>query len=394
MKKLNVAVFFIGDFPEGGATVSRIKGYLQPLKNKHRFTINILWQDSFSQTKINDKTEGNWEGIPFKFHNHNICRPQSMFFKLVDSFKAFLNSSIYILKNRKEINIIYFYNPEFIYGWNILLLSKLFKIPLVIEQTELQSSIYNQVGVKKNIFYFFKKTSEKYIHHFCDAAIVISDKLFSHYQNQFPNNNIYKIPALVDLERFKPISEKIDSYKIGYIGSFGIKDGIPDLLRAFAKVKLKLPQLKLRLIGNYDEHLNILKIIEELEIKDSVELTGRVYFNEVPELLSACDLLICNRINSEYANYGFPSKLAEYMALCIPVIATDVSDISKYISDEYLKLIPAENVDLLINEIINRYTFYELYNDKANKAIGKIKLHFSNDTCAQMLENILFKYAK
>ena len=59
-----------------------------------------------------------------------------------------------------------------------------------------------------------------------------------------------------------------------------------------------------------------------------------------------------------------------------------------------LKLIPAENVDLLINEIINRYTFYELYNDKANKATGKIKLHFSNDTCAQMLENILFKYAK
>jgi glycosyltransferase involved in cell wall biosynthesis len=37
------------------------------------------------------------------------------------------------------------------------------------------------------------------------------------------------------------------------------------------------------------------------------------------------------RINTEYANAGFPYKLGEYLASGNAIIATDVSDISKYL---------------------------------------------------------------
>ncbi len=275
-----------------------------------------------------------------------------------------------------------------------MLLAKFFNITVVIEQTELQSSIYNQIGVKKNFFYYFKVYSEKNIHRFCQAAIVISDKLITHYQKQFSSKKIYKIPALVDLNRFKPNQQNSQKHLIGYIGSFGVKDGIPDLIYAFAQAKSIIPQLRLRLIGNYDEHPNIIKIIHEYGIEDSVELTGRAYYNDVPDLLSACDLLICNRINSTYANYGFPSKLAEYMALGIPVIATDVSDISTYISKEYINLIEPEKPELLKSEILNRYTNYDIYNTKANNGINQIAEHFSNTLCASRLENVLITHAK
>jgi glycosyltransferase involved in cell wall biosynthesis len=40
------------------------------------------------------------------------------------------------------------------------------------------------------------------------------------------------------------------------------------------------------------------------------------------------------RIDSQYANAGFPFKLGEYLATGKPVVATDVSDIRLYLEDK------------------------------------------------------------
>jgi glycosyltransferase involved in cell wall biosynthesis len=44
--------------------------------------------------------------------------------------------------------------------------------------------------------------------------------------------------------------------------------------------------------------------------------------------------LLCCRSNSDYANYGFPTKLAEYLASGRPVVATTVGDVEEYLVDE------------------------------------------------------------
>lgn len=385
LKKLKVAIYFTGDFPEGGATVSRLKGYLNALKNQCALSINILWQDSFSNSGINKEVQGSWSNIPFKFHNQASTRPLNNLGKLTNTLKAFFYSSVHLINTRRKTDLIYIYNPEFHYFFHILLLAKFFKIPVVIEQTELQSSLYLQPGAKKNIFYYLKKWSENHMHYFSKSAVVISDKLYNHYLPTYNKNNLYKIPVLVDVLRFSPDTQNRKQYLIGYIGSFGVKDGIPGLLHAFKIATQEFPLLKLRMIGNYDEHPNVLKTIQSLNLESNVELTGRVSYEQVPILLNDCDLLICNRINSEYANYGFPSKLAEYMALEIPVISSNTGDISNYISSDNINLVAPDKIDELAACIISRYQHSAIFETKAKMAKQIVLNKFDSNICSQKL---------
>ena len=60
---------------------------------------------------------------------------------------------------------------------------------------------------------------------------------------------------------------------------------------------------------------------------------------------NALGLLSC-RSDSDYANYGFPTKLAEYLATGTPVVATKVGDVTEYLRDrETAYLAEPENTD-------------------------------------------------
>jgi len=77
--------------------------------------------------------------------------------------------------------------------------------------------------------------------------------------------------------------------------------------------------------------------------------------------------LLCCRSNSEYANFGFPNKLAEYLSVGIPVIATRVGDMEQYIKDnENGFLAEPENVED-ISQIMARI----LANPTISNQVGK-----------------------
>jgi glycosyltransferase involved in cell wall biosynthesis len=50
-------------------------------------------------------------------------------------------------------------------------------------------------------------------------------------------------------------------------------------------------------------------------------------------MLSTAHVLCMTRVNTPYANGGFPYKVGDYVAMGRPVLATDVSDIRKYLID-------------------------------------------------------------
>jgi glycosyltransferase involved in cell wall biosynthesis len=190
---------------------------------------------------------------------------------------------------------------------------------------------------------------------------------------------------LVDVERFKPGLPQ-QKMTIGYIGSFGVKDGIPHLLKATAEARKTIPQLKLRLIGFCENRPHIERLIYEFGMERSVEITGAVLYHEVPALLGGCDLLMMSRINTSYANYGFPTKLGEYLALGIPVIASKVSDIEKYIQhEENALLVDPENIHQLTSYIIKSYYEEERYTSMGLKGRAVVLKYFTHTQAAEKL---------
>ncbi|MSQ79721.1 MAG: glycosyltransferase [Flavobacteriaceae bacterium] len=396
MNSLRVSFFMTGDFPEGAANASRMKEYLKGLqKLGHTCELNVLWQSGFSGAEVNQDISGLWDKVPFRFFNNRRRRPVEYIGRFINTLRAWSNAFLYVVKNRREIDVAYLYCPDVYYFFPVFIALWLCRIPRVTERTELKSGLYTQPGKKKNLFYYLNRLDERFCHLWSGQGVVISEKLLQHYVKRFGESRMALIPVIADLERYKPGIATATKGTIGYIGSFGIKDGVPGMLKAFASASLKMTGLRLKLMGYCENPAAISRLIDQFKLHDLVEMCGLLTYDEVPAQMASCDLLLVNRINSVYANFGFPTKLAEYLALVIPTIATKVGDVELYL--EHKKnayLINPENDTELANAILSRYAEYEKWNEMGKNGRQVVVEHFNREVCSKKLEKVFYKALK
>jgi len=387
---LNILIIYQGDFPEGGAGTSRIKDFCKGLQELgHHTKLMLMWASHFNDSGINTATEGNYENTPYIYINKRNTRPKSYIGKFFDTVKSLFRTNRYLIKNRKNIDVLFLYSPDIHYYIHIYMLARILSIPVVIEQTELKSSQYWQY--KKSMFYYLNKFDERFSHFFAKHITVNSTRLQQYYIKSYGTERVHLLSNTIDSSRFAHIIIPTKGC-IGYIGSFGVKDGLLLIIEAFAEAKKEHDFITLKLMGYCENQKNILELIKKLGIENSVELTGPLLYNEVPAQLQNCDLLLMNRIDSTYANFGFPNKLGEYMATGNPVISTDVSDVSLYFTHgEDLYIIPPNNTAALAMGIIERYDDVDKFDQMGISGKQKALALFDYKLVCTKLESVLKK---
>lgn len=155
------------------------------------------------------------------------------------------------------------------------------------------------------------------------------------------------INMTVDPERFNIEKQNQQDKYIAYCGTVSNdKDGVDILLRSFAKISHKYPQIKLYIIGSCpktSEFNSNMRLIEELDIKDNVILTGPIPYSKMPKLLKNAHVLALARPESLQATYGFPTKLGEYLLTGNPVVITSVGDIPRFLKHKNSALLCKPN---------------------------------------------------
>lgn len=360
---MNIAWFANTDFQEGNAASSRIRYLSQGLKqNGNLINLFILRPIGFSSTGINRKNKGFFNGIYFNYLNGSATRSHSFFTRSFQYLISLVRSVAVLITHRKRFDIIFIYQPRFLFFGHLYILSKILKIPLILEITELEDSKPTHSFWQK-IIKLTDKIDLHLLKHFCFHLVVISDHLKLHFSSYFPSEKITKIPILIDRNRFSKPVKRAPSYSIGYLGSFASKDGVTGIILSFKEALKTLPQLKLKLIGYNPYEKYFSDKIKENQLEGYVELSGQISYEDVNEWLTSCDLLILNRTNHPYSHYGFPTKLGEYLATGIPTICTRVGDIETYLEhSKHSYLIEPDDTSQLTNAIITRYQNYEAFN--------------------------------
>jgi glycosyltransferase involved in cell wall biosynthesis len=181
------------------------------------------------------------------------------------------------------------------------------------------------------------------IRFYVNGIIVISDRLYA--KNKILQVPIVKLYNSVEELVNKTSREKSNIFTFFYSGTYGIKDGVLDLIQAFYKIEKYFPNTKLVLVGK-GESKYLEKLMQLIKNNPKIEYCGYLTEDEMFDMLSSSDILCVTRINDEYANNGFPFKLAEYLSFGIPVISTSVSDIPSIFTDkENILLAEPENID-------------------------------------------------
>lgn len=109
-----------------------------------------------------------------------------------------------------------------------------------------------------------------------------------------------------------------------YHGVLSPNRGLQDTLNAIAICKQQISNILFMIVGTGAGESELKNLAHDLKIEKSVFFTGGVPFEEVPNYLKTADVGIIPLPQIEWWNVSSPIKLKEYLAMQLPVIATDI----------------------------------------------------------------------
>jgi glycosyltransferase involved in cell wall biosynthesis len=164
--------------------------------------------------------------------------------------------------------------------------------------------------------------TDRWLPRVADAVILAEDS----YQRNFPPRPnvviVRNFPLLPD--RFK-LDYRTNLLRMIYVGDVRIVRGIGEYVRITDMLARKGIAVELSVVGSFadpEEEKQIKTLVQRLGLQDKVVLLGRRPPEELPALVSQCDIGLA--LLHPIGNYreSYPTKMFEYMAAGLPVVAS------------------------------------------------------------------------
>ncbi|MEU4515654.1 GT4 family glycosyltransferase PelF [Nonomuraea wenchangensis] len=146
----------------------------------------------------------------------------------------------------------------------------------------------------------------------------------------------------VDPDDFPPVESGPDEPTLVFMGRIDPLKDLHTLLRAFAIVREKVPDARLRIFGgvpagNEPYQESCLELAEELGVTDAARFEGRV--TTPAAAYHAGDVVALTSISE-----GFPYTVVEAMACGLPVVVTNVGGVAEAVGEAGMVVPPRDHV--------------------------------------------------
>ncbi|MDQ2673709.1 MAG: glycosyltransferase family 4 protein [Chloroflexota bacterium] len=91
--------------------------------------------------------------------------------------------------------------------------------------------------------------------------------------------------------------------------------------------------------------------IERTGTEDQVTLRGRVDMDDLPGILAASDIGLVPSLPEPYLEYSLSTKLLEYAAMGVPIVASDLATFRHHFSDEAIRFVPGADPEALARAV-------------------------------------------
>ena len=153
------------------------------------------------------------------------------------------------------------------------------------------------------------------------------------------------IPTCVDLERFQPLrnaaghlpscNQTLNNQKLNVVsaGTLGAGYLAPEMFRFGTLLQTRWPEVSFRIL-TASQHDSVVNAARNAGLPQSSLQVSRVAPDAVPDELAQADVGLCFVKPTEAKVASCPTKLGEYLACGIPVVATDgVGDVTEILQN-------------------------------------------------------------
>jgi glycosyltransferase involved in cell wall biosynthesis len=204
---------------------------------------------------------------------------------------------------------------------------------------------------------------------YATRIVAVGQVVADHNKGSYGKCKVDVIPNGIPKPKFPPMQERDRLRKeitgdgsgsiVITVGRFTRAKGYEDMIEAFRLLRQTAPEPMLVMVGTGSTVETIKNQIEDLDLNQSVILTGER--EDVPRLLALGDVYA-----SSSHREGLPLAVLEAMMAGLPVVATSVGDIPNVVTEETGVVVPPHRPELLAAALDDL-----LQNPKKRQAMGQ-----------------------
>jgi colanic acid biosynthesis glycosyl transferase WcaI len=292
-------------------------------------------------------------------------------------FKRYINflffpfiASFFLFLKRKKYDLVITTSPPIFISMIGYFASKILKTKWILDvrdtwiENAIQLNFLKENGLIHKLLLKFEREAFKT----CDNLIFFTETVLTHYKNKYPELNLEKKSMIiyngVNTLIFKPTLnwyEKKD--QILYHGNIGMAQDLLIFVKSIAKLN---KDVKFILYGTGDKMDEIQNYIQENSLNDIVKIEKPVDKEEIPNIINQFKIGIVSLKQNVGLDYTVPTKLLEFMACGVPIIASKLKEIDQILSKSKAGLTSNNN-----EEEIKEKLSMLLENDELAEGMGK-----------------------
>ncbi len=310
----------------------------------------------------------------------------------IKSNALYRHYSLYLEATKDKLDILFcpdYVSPIFYFKKTALILHDI--------SYEAMPEIYNWPSIwDKILLKKFSKISAKRAKYIFVVSEYTKKEVLKYYK--VDEKKIFVMPLSVD-ESFRIIDDqiKIEDFKkrykikdklICYVGSIVNRRHLDNIIKAFEKITIKMPEYQFIISGknHTSPFIDIDGLTKDVNQKLNREAILKIDFikdKDLPMLYNISDLTI---YLSEYEGFGLP--VLESVACGTPVITSPVTSIPEVIGEAGIYVNNPNDIDEIYKKIYIGLTDKKLRNDLINKGLKQVK-KFSWQKTAQKYLDVL-----
>jgi glycosyltransferase involved in cell wall biosynthesis len=274
-------------------------------------------------------------------------------------FRFALHSMFYLRKlNRtKAYDVVHVHNVP-----DLLVFSALFAkfkdIPVILDIHDLLPEFYaSKFGVKNTsvIFRFMvllERLSARFATHLIIANHLWRDRLAARSSSETKCSVVRNHPDLDIFTTSDPI-EKSKPFLLTYPGSLNAHQGLDVAIRAFALISDQIPDAEFHIYGEGPAKPSLISTTRRLGLEDRIIFHDFLPSREIARVMAATDLAIEPKMaTSSFGNEALSTKILEFMALGVPVIASKTKIHAYYYDDSIIQYYENDDPAELAKQIV------------------------------------------